>query len=202
MIASHNPELLRRVVDEIWWIEKGSVKLQGHPLEVLPKYACHIAEAFREACGSNGEVCASLRRGDGRAQIQSVSTQDGQGKPTGVWLSGAKAAVEVRALFAAAVGRPVVGIMIRTRIGFEAYGTNTELEGVEVGPCAPGEVRTVRFAFTCDLCPQIYTITAASHDPNGVWHDWMEDAVAVTVVDTRYTAGVANLRAAATCSRG
>ena len=45
-------------------------------------------------------------------------------------------------------------------------------------------------------------MTAASHDPNGVWHDWLEDAVAFTVTDTRYTAGVANLRAKVTYSRG
>jgi hypothetical protein len=35
----------------------------------------------------------------------------------------------------------------------------------------------------------------ASHDPDGTAHDWLEDAVAVTVTDNRYTAGVANLRA-------
>ena len=40
-----------------------------------------------------------------------------------------------------------------------------------------------------------YTLTAASHDADGVWHDWMEDALAFSVVDSRYTAGVANLRA-------
>ena len=37
----------------------------------------------------------------------------------------------------------------------------------------------------------------ASHDPDGVWHDWLEDAVAFSVTDGRYTAGVANLRATA-----
>jgi lipopolysaccharide transport system ATP-binding protein len=56
----------------------------------------------------------------------------------------------------------------------------------------------VTFAFDCALCPQEYTITAASHDPNGVWHDWMEDAIAFAVSDSRYTAGVANLRATVT----
>jgi hypothetical protein len=104
--------------------------------------------------------------------------------------------------FAEAVDDPVVGIMVRTRIGMEVYGTNTELEKVKVGPCVAGEVREVTFAFNCDLCPQAYTLTAASHDPNGVWHDWLEDAIAFTVSDTRYTAGVANLRAGVTCSRG
>jgi len=38
-------------------------------------------------------------------------------------------------------------------------------------------------------------LTAASHDPDGVWHDWIEDAIAFSVTDERATAGVANLRA-------
>ena len=45
------------------------------------------------------------------------------------------------------------------------------------------------------LCPEEYTLTVASHDPDGVWHDWLEDAVSFAVSDDRYTAGVANLRA-------
>ena len=51
------------------------------------------------------------------------------------------------------------------------------------------------FSFLCDLCPHAYTITMASHDPDGTAHDWLDDAVAVTVADDRYTAGVATLRA-------
>jgi lipopolysaccharide transport system ATP-binding protein len=51
------------------------------------------------------------------------------------------------------------------------------------------------FAFRCELCAGEYTLTVASHDPDGVWHDWLEDAIAFAVADSRYTAGVANLRA-------
>jgi len=53
----------------------------------------------------------------------------------------------------------------------------------------------VTWKFRCDLCPGDYTITVASHDPDGLWHDWLEDAVAFAVADDRFTAGVANLRA-------
>jgi lipopolysaccharide transport system ATP-binding protein len=56
-------------------------------------------------------------------------------------------------------------------------------------------VLRLNFSFRCDLCPQEYTLTVASHDPDGVWHDWLEDAVAFSVTDMRPTAGVANLRA-------
>ena len=58
-----------------------------------------------------------------------------------------------------------------------------------------GETLTLTYRLRCELCPGEYTLTAASHDPNGVWHDWVEDGVAFSVVDDRYTAGVANLRA-------
>ena len=50
--------------------------------------------------------------------------------------------------FAAQTPQPVVGIMIRTRIGFEVYGTNTELEKLAPGPVTAGRPR-----------------------PDGVWHD-------------------------------
>jgi hypothetical protein len=72
---------------------------------------------------------------------------------------------------------------------------NTELERVKLGPLEAGETARVTYRFRCDLCPGEYTVTAASHDPDGVWHDWMEDAVAFSVADSRYTAGVANLKA-------
>jgi hypothetical protein len=97
--------------------------------------------------------------------------------------------------FHEAVQDPVLGILIRTQIGFEVYGTNTGLEGVKIGPRAAGETVTLMISFLCDLCPHPYTLTVASHDPDGTAHDWLEDAVAFTVTDERYTAGVANLRA-------
>jgi lipopolysaccharide transport system ATP-binding protein len=97
--------------------------------------------------------------------------------------------------FAAAVEEPVIGILIRTRIGLNVYGTNTQLEQLHPGPVNAGDTLRITYRFRCDLCPGDYTVTAASHDPDGVWHDWREDAVAFAVADSRYTAGVANLRA-------
>ena len=64
-----------------------------------------------------------------------------------------------------------------------------------IGARRAGETVEVRFQFRCELCPQDYTLTVASHDPDGTAHDWLEEAVLFSVVDDRYTAGVANLRA-------
>jgi len=199
VIASHDCSVLQRLADEIWWVDGSRIRQKGDPGVVLRAYAKDAATRFRAAAGP-GALSPAMRRGDGRAQIIGLETLDSTGRLTGVWTSGEPAVIRATVHFAQAVENPVVGIMIRTRIGMEVYGTNTELEGVKVGPCSAGDTRVVTFRFACDLCPQHYAITAASHDPDGVWHDWVEDAVAFTVADSRYTAGVANLRASVTCT--
>jgi lipopolysaccharide transport system ATP-binding protein len=202
LLASHDLEFVRRVADEVWWVRDGRVVLKADPGEAITAYRRYVAERVRQSCtGVCPALSPAMRRGDGRAELVAIGLYDRAGQAVSGWTSGEEAVVQVAVRFHAAVDDPVVGIMIRTRVGMEVYGTNTELEQVRVGPCEPGSARTVEFRFTCNLCPQTYTLTAASHDPDGVWHDWLEDAVAFTVGDYRYTAGVANLRARVTCFR-
>lgn len=196
LLLSHEPDLLRRVSDEIWWLDRGRLAAKGDPSEILDRYQRHIAARLREAAaGASAPLAPTHRSGDGRARILSVEILDTAGRPTLAWRSGEQARIRVTVHYEQAVGQPMIGIMIRSRIGAEVYGTNTLLEHVSFGPCAAGESVSATFAFCCHLCPQEYTVTAASQDPDGLWHDWLDDAVAFSVVDDRDTAGVANLRA-------
>src|SRR5579862_4173788 len=196
LLASHEGALLEMLCDEVWWLEGGRLAAKGDPKETLAQYRRHVAEKVR----SWGEtipprLAPSFRRGDGRSEVISIETLGAAGQPTIVWKSGEMVSVRAAVRFHEAVTDAVIGLMIRTQIGFEVYGTNTELERVKVPACAAGETVNVTFSFLCDLCPRAYTLTLASHDPDGTAHDWLEDAVAVTVTDERSTAGVANLRA-------
>jgi lipopolysaccharide transport system ATP-binding protein len=202
LLVSHEDDLIRRLADEVWWLHEGKLAGRGDPDEILAAYRKHVSAQVR-AWGETLEapLTPRMRRGDGRAEILGVETIGENGHTTMVWRSGELAVAKVRVRFRDAVNEPVVGMMIRTRIGLNVYGTNTELEAVKLGPCAAGEVLEISFAFRCELCPQEYTLTVASHDPDGVWHDWLEDAVAFSVSDNRYTAGVANLRATVSVTR-
>ncbi|MDP9169412.1 MAG: Wzt carbohydrate-binding domain-containing protein [Acidobacteriota bacterium] len=196
VLISHDEPLLEQCADEIWWLRGDAIVARGHPSEVLPLYRAHVAQALRATgAGSVAPLAPTSRNGDGRASLENIELLSNDGQPATVWLSGEPAAIKVTVRFAAPVADPVVGILIRTRIGLNVYGTNTELEQLHPGPLGAGDILTVTFRFQCDLCPGDYTVTAASHDPDGVWHDWQEDAVAFAVADARYTAGVANLRA-------
>jgi lipopolysaccharide transport system ATP-binding protein len=196
LLASHEDRLLETLCDEVWWLEAGSLAAKGDPRETLRKYRRAVSAKIR-AWGETiaPRLAPSHRRGDGRAEVISLETLGTDGKPTIVWKSGEMVSIKASVRFHEAVQEPVIGILIRTQIGFEVYGTNTDLEGEKIGPRAAGDTVTMTVSFLCDLCPHPYTVTIASHDPDGTAHDWLEDAVAFTVTDERYTAGVANLRA-------
>ena len=195
-LLSHDEALLESCADEIWWIRGGALIARGDPGEVLAQYRRHVSEALR-ASGENQlpRLSPTMRTGDGRAHLENIELLGENGESATVFRSGESVAIAVAVRFSEWIADPVVGIMIRTRIGLHVYGTNTELEQLKLGPVEKGAALRVIYRFQCNLCPGDYTVTAASHDPDGVWHDWMEDAVAFAVTDSRYTAGVANLKA-------
>lgn len=195
-LISHDELLLEICADEIWWIRENDLVARGDPSEVLTEYRRYVAEALRSAgAGATARLAPTMRTGDGRAVLEQVELLAADGLPTTVFRSGEEMAIRVTVHFAGAVADPVIGVMIRTRIGLHVFGTNTELERLKAGPVEAGSVLCVTYRFHCALCPGEYTVTAASHDPDGLWHDWMEDAVGFSVCDSRYTAGVANLKA-------
>jgi energy-coupling factor transporter ATP-binding protein EcfA2 len=199
LLASHEERLLETLCDEVWWLEAGELAARGDPKETLAKYRRHVVERVRSWGETIPPRLAPLfRRGDGRAEVLSIETLGAGGHPTIVWKSGEMVAVRATVRFHEAVENPVLGLLIRTQIGFEVYGTNTELERIQIGARQPDDTVAVVFSFLCDLCPQAYTLTLASHDPDGTAHDWLDDAIAVTVTAERPTAGVANLRAKVT----
>jgi ABC-type sulfate/molybdate transport systems ATPase subunit len=194
ILASHDLNLLERHCDEIVALERGQVVERGDPHVVARNYRQRSFTRVRGSAPAS-PLQPSSRYGDERAEVLEVQLIGAEGKPTSMIASGEQASVRVKLCFRAAVAAPVVGMLILTRIGVNVYGTNTELEGAPIGPCEEGDVVELAFRFVAHLCPQEYTLTVASHDADGTAHDWLDDAIFFTVTDTRYTAGVANLRA-------
>jgi hypothetical protein len=107
--------------------------------------------------------------------------------------SGSPITVRVRAEFKQKVVEPVVGILVRNRLGIDVYGTNTRIEQRSFGTFEAGEMLEVDFKFDCMLTRQEYTLTAATQHYDGSSQDWLDDVVAFSVVDQRDIAGFAHL---------
>ncbi len=216
VLVSHDLGLVKLLSDRAVLLYQGRALAEGDPSDVINRYNALVLDRQQSFLAQQAvpstlddprdgadEAGAefSFRHGDGRAQVVRVELLNQQGRPTRVVRSGEPARVRVLARFAEPHAAPVVGMMIRTRIGMEVFGTNTLLEEVPFGPARAGELWEVNFDFPCWLAPQEYTLTVATQSPDGSSHDWLDDALAFQVVADRYTAGVANLHARVTARR-
>ena len=195
LFVSHDLGLVKQLSDRAILLLNGRIAAQGAPNDVINRYIGLVLAKEESKNKKDDRIHASFRHGDGSSEILGVEILNARGEAATAVTGGEPITVRVRSRFHQAKSDPMVGILIRTRIGMDVYGTNTRLERVRLGDFQAGDELEVDFGVECWLTPQQYTLTVATQNADGTSHDWLDDAVAFDVVDTRAAAGVANLRA-------
>jgi ABC-type polysaccharide/polyol phosphate transport system ATPase subunit len=198
LFVSHDLGLVKQISRRAILLLHGRIAAEGAPKDVINRYIGLVLEKEEARYKKQDRVRASFRHGDGASEILGVELLNARGEAAGVVAGGETVTVRVRSRFHQARHDPMVGILIRTRIGMEVYGTNTRIEQVRLGDFAAGDEMEVDFRFACWLTPQAYTVTVATQNADGSSHDWLDDAISFEVADARAAAGVANLRAEVT----
>src|SRR5262249_26486761 len=152
----------------------------GNPKDVINRYVGLVLE---KQAGVERQSQGSFRHGDRASEILNVHILNSRLEPVRAFAAGERITVRVRCLFHREKSDPMVGILVRTRIGMDVYGTNTRLEHVELGAFAAGDELDIDFGFDCWLAPQEYTLTVATQNPDGSSHDWVDEATAFEVMD-------------------
>ena len=208
LLVTHDVGLVKLLCDQALLLSQGHILAQGDPNDVVNRYNGLVLERQRAFEQQNLRPAApapaaeipellqySFRHGDQQVVVVKVEMLNATGQPVRVLRTGDTVQVRVVVHFREPHPHPVVGMMLRTRIGMEVYGTNTELEDACPGPAERGEFCEVNFGFVCRLTPQEYTLTVATQSADGSSHDWLDDVLVFQVIDTRRAAGVANLQA-------
>jgi ABC-type polysaccharide/polyol phosphate transport system ATPase subunit len=197
LFVSHDLGLVKQLADRAIFLLDGEIAAEGRPSDVVNRYIGMVLERRRREHPETPEAgaarSASFRHGDGASRICEVKLLNQAGAETAVLESGERATVRVRARFEAPVDEPVVGMLIRNRLGVDVFGTNTRVEGRRLGRFQASEELEVEFRFDCLLTRQEYTLTVATQYWDGASQDWLDDVLAFRVVDTRDRAGVASL---------
>jgi ABC-type polysaccharide/polyol phosphate transport system ATPase subunit len=195
LFVSHDLGLAKALSDRAILLLHGRMEAYGTPNDVINRYIGLVLEKQRSTKAKDDRVRASFRHGDGTSEVVGAEILNARGEPVRSVAAGEPVTVRVRSRFHTAVSDPMVGILVRTRIGMDVYGTNTRIEETQLGEFQAGDELEVDFHLECWLTPQSYTLTVATQNADGSSHDWLDDAIAFDVVDTRVAAGVANLRA-------
>ena len=151
-------------------------------------------EYEQKKCAEAGKLDASFRHGDGTSVIEEVKILDPSGTPAQVVTSGDQITVRVRIRFNNESENPIVGILIRNRLGVDVFGTNTRLEDKRPGTFHTGETLEIDFNIDCTLTRQEYTLTVATQHWSGGSQEWLDDVVSFSVADPKDVAGLAHLR--------
>ena len=196
LFVSHDLGLVKRLSDRAALLVQGRVMTYGHPSDVVNQYIGMVLEGQQrgEEAADDATAGGTFRHGDGASRIVSCDLEDAGGMPARSINAGEKVRVRVRVRAERTLESPMVGILIRSRLGTDVFGTNTRVEGVEMGRIEPGRIFEVEFEFDCLLTRQEYTLTVATQYHGGFSQDWVDDILAFSVADTRDLAGLVNLK--------
>jgi ABC-type polysaccharide/polyol phosphate transport system ATPase subunit len=194
LFVSHDLGLVKRLSDRAALMVDGRVAAYGAPSEVMNRYVGLVLERQARELPEHEYSAGSFRHGDGASRILSAEVCDGDGEPTRSLQPGDPVTIRVRAQAEKDLDNPVIGMLIRNRLGIDVFGTNTRIERVDLGQIRAGETFEVEFHFDCLLTRQDYTLTVATQYPDGFSQDWLDDVISFSVVDARDVAGLANFK--------
>jgi lipopolysaccharide transport system ATP-binding protein len=196
LFVSHDLGLVKRLCDRAALMVDGKVAAYGAPSDVVNRYVGLVLERQEREGDAAPMNSGTFRHGDGASRVVDVALLNAERESVNTIEPGEPLTIRVRAKAEKSLENPVVGVLIRNRLGIDVWGTNTRIEGVDLGPVAAGETFEVEFTFDCSLTRQDYTLTVATQYAEGYSQDWLDDAVAFTVVDAREVAGFANFKTA------
>jgi lipopolysaccharide transport system ATP-binding protein len=205
LLVSHDLGLIKRLADRAAFMLNGKIVMQGAPKDAVNQYVGFVLDRERSgidpSTGLPRESVAagpiskktSFRHGDAASRVTDVQILNSFGETCHAFRPGESINIRVRAMFQKPVSNPVVGILIRNRIGMDIFGTNTRLEHIALGNFETGEEIEVEFEMDCLLSRQEYTVTVAMQYWDGLSQDWLDDVLDFRVEDTKDVAGVLNL---------
>ena len=194
MFVSHDLGLVKRLSDRAALMIDGRVAACGTPSEVVNRYIALVLDREQQQPKQEQTPAGTHRHGDGASRVTEAVLIDARGEVTRSLTPGEPVTIRIRARAHQDLDQPVVGVLIRNRLGIDVFGTNTRIEGVDLGRVAAGETFEVNFTFDCLLTRQDYTLTVATQYREGFSQDWLDDFVSFSVVDARDVAGLANFR--------
>jgi len=217
--VSHDLASVRALCSRAILMHAGHAVANGKPATVLNHYQKIIMaretafdrEELTETANPEQEISLVLRdmpkvectyrHGDGSAEVVRVELLDNADRSIVLVETGESVTIRILVRINTELNEPIFGFLLRNRHGIHLYGTNTDLQQVDVGKFRRGEALEIAFHFNCLLAPDSYSVTVAVHSSDGVSYDWLDGVLLFQVVSQIPMDGVANLNALATVRR-
>lgn len=198
LLVTHDMGAVVAFCDRVAWLHEGRVHMVGSPDEVVKAYTEATYEGVKEEAAAVPEV-ATQSFGRGRAVIERVSLEI-DGRPGGETVeAGNRLRLFLRITAKEDLASPLVGFIVKNRVGIEVLVCNNQLAGHRFAPLAAGRSRTVTFAFRWPkLRRGSYALTIAVADgilESHTQEHWIHDAVILECLEPEGFPGIVGLDA-------
>jgi lipopolysaccharide transport system ATP-binding protein len=209
ILVSHDLASITALCDRALWLDKGRLRASGDAKEVCEAYLSSILGIpqmeqphadLRDECLADQRQelmqCSALRNdleifrfdpggsaaGTGLARIVEVRFENDVGEPYGWIVGGELVHLIVRAKTLTDMTSPILGFVVKNRMGLSLFGDNTYLSYADnPQTAAQGSFLEARFRFRMPRLPiGDYAITAAIADGSQkqrITHHWLHEAV-------------------------
>jgi lipopolysaccharide transport system ATP-binding protein len=164
IFVSHELNSVKVLCDRAMLLDRGSVIEYGNPSEVINYFNFLMAKkAQGEEVQLQSSACAVKSYGNLKIEFGEVRLLNGQGQPSGVFISGEPCSIAINLIAHESVDDVTVGILIRDRFGQDIFGTNTNYLHIPI--CLEsGQGRRITYLIPeLNLGPGKYTLSVAAH---------------------------------------
>jgi ABC-2 type transport system ATP-binding protein len=182
VFVTHGLDQVRQLCDRVIMLERGEVVVDGTPVDAL--------RAFRERY--NVQAGQEPEHGDRRLEILKTIVTDGAGRPRDRFTPGDALGIEFEVVAHEPTDDWVAGVAINNHLDLLVYGTNTQLQGIELPPISGRR----RVCYRFDAIPMVegqYYVTVAVHPKVGPEYHRLDRAVSFKVFSEGADHGVLHL---------
>lgn len=162
IFVSHDTSAVTELCSRVIWIASGKIKMDGPPKFVAEKYLQYMYEGDTGSDTADAEVpgmpkvshdmsrFVSIDRrfrqfGDRRISVSGVRMQS-QGSGNGVVYAGRACDIMVALDCHADIAHPIVGYLVKDRLGRDVMGDNTETLSYQLSPFRAGHHYVIKFS--------------------------------------------------------
>jgi lipopolysaccharide transport system ATP-binding protein len=188
LIVSHDKSAIQSVCDRAILLDRGRIKKEGAPEEIMDYYNAMIAERDNQTVVQLEHESGKLQTisGSGEATVRDIVLLNQKGEPAEVHDVGTLVTLCVTVAIHAAIPNLTLGYRIKDRLGQNIFGTNTHHKQQVLAPATAGEEITFRFAFPLNLGPGTYSVATSLHSADTHLvdnYEWRDLALVFTVMN-------------------
>lgn len=198
LFVSHDISAVTSFCDKVIWLNAGKVEEIGSPKSVSEHYQMYAYNLNVRAITGHYELkkeaLRSERFGDGRAKMMEIKIVDSDGKGVVDLWPGSPIHLMLRAESIEKIANPVIGFIVRDRLGNVIFSISTISENLSVPNLKTSDSISVDFIFVWPtVAPGSYSFSpfvAEGPSEEQIVCDWIHDAV---VLEARSGKGITGL---------